>query len=338
MRIGLNPNKDKSLEPSRYIHQIVIPVYIPNLEGYFKDSLKILKLCLASLFNTVHNKTFVTIVNNGSCNEVKKYLETLFNSGNVQELIHSENIGKLNAIIKGLVGNDIKLVTISDADVLFLPNWQNETVKVFINVPQAGVVGIVPQFKMYENHCGNVIYDTVFNKKLQFFPVKNPEALKQFYKSIGWDNNYNQDYLAYNLGLEIKPDLKVLIGSGHFVATYKKDMFSEITSFLGHKLGGTSEIYLDKAPLKKGYWRLTTQDNYAYHLGNVFEDWMQVPPKHENFQEQEKVVSNFNKNKKISRFSYFLKNRLFIKFFSISFFNTLFLKWKGLPKQMVKKY
>lgn len=336
MRVGLNPNKDKLKEKSEYLHQVIIPVYIPNEEGYFKDSLKILKLCIKSLLSTIHNKTFITIVNNGSCKSVKKYLESLFNEGEIQELIHSENIGKLNAIIKGLVGNDIELVTISDADVLFMPNWQDETVKIFNNVSKAGVVGIVPQFKMYENYCGNVICDNLFNKKLKFLPVKNPDSLKKFYDSIGWEHNYNQDYLKYTLGLEFSQDLKVLIGSGHFVATYKKDMFKNIVSFLEHKLGGNSEEYLDKEPLKKGYWRLTTLDNFAYHMGNTLEDWMEVIPTLSEYKKE--VLSNFNINKETSRFSYFLKNRLFIKLFSIPFLNRLFLKWKGLPNDMVKRY
>lgn len=337
MRVGLNPNKDQSLPTSNYLHQIVIPVYVPNQEGYFKDSLKILKLCIASLLNTVHSKSFITIVNNGSCQEVKEYLESLFNNGNIHELIHTENIGKLNAIVKGLVGNDIELVTISDADVLFLSNWQQETIKVFNSVPQAGVVGIVPQFKMYEAYCGNVIYDTIFNKKLKFLPIKNPEALKKFYDSIGWNNNYNQDYLAYHLGLEIGSDLKVLVGSGHFVATYKKNMFNNITSYLGHKLGGDSEIYLDKAPLKKGYWRLTTQDNYAYHMGNTFEDWMEVIPEKEK--NNEKLISNFKTNTRTNKVVYFLKNRLLVKvIISMPFLNRFFIIWKGLPKEMAKRY
>lgn len=336
MRIGLNPNKDSVIECSKYIHQVVIPVYIPNQEGYFKDSLRILKLCVESLLITIHNKTFITIVNNGSCQGVKQYLESLFNTEKIQELVHSENIGKLNSIIKGLVGNDIELVTISDADVLFLPCWQQETAKVFNNVPNAGVVGIVPQLKMYEANCGNVIIDNVFSKRLKFIPVKNPKALKQFYKSIGWDSNYNKDYLAYNLGLKINPNLSVLIGSGHFVATYKKDIFSAITSFLGHKLGGTSEAYLDKAPLIKGYWRLTTLDNYAYHMGNTLEDWMKEIPMSKNVKKE--VIANFRINKKVNNFEYFFKNRLFVKLFSVGFLNRFFLKWKGLPKTMVKRY
>lgn len=267
MRVGFNPHKDEPQQDSEFTHQVIIPVYIPNQEGYFKDSFAILKLCLESLFATIHKKTFITIANNGSDTSITQYLDTLLQQNKIHELIHTENIGKLNAILKGLAGNRIELVTISDSDVLFLPNWQAETVKVFQHVPNAGVVGIVPQFKMYESNCGNVIFDNLFNRRLKFFEVKNKEALIQFYDSLGWERNYNQDYLKYNLGLEINSDFKVLIGSGHFVATYKKDIFDEIISYIGFKMGGTSEGYLDKLPLKKNYWRLTTEDNYAYHLG-----------------------------------------------------------------------
>jgi hypothetical protein len=334
MRVGFNPHKDEPQQDSEFTHQIIIPVYIPNQEGYFKDSFAILKLCLESLFATIHKKTFITIANNGSDTSIAQYLDTLLQQNKIQELIHTENIGKLNAILKGLAGNRIELVTISDSDVLFLPNWQVETVKVFQHVPNAGVVGIVPQFKMYESNCGNVIFDNLFNRRLKFFEVKNKEALIQFYDSLGWERNYNQDYLKYNLGLEINSDFKVLIGSGHFVATYKKDIFEEIVSYIGFKMGGTSEGYLDKLPLKKNYWRLTTEDNYAYHLGNTLEDWMLVS----DATHTEIPYSGFNKNIKLNPVLYFIKNRVFVKFISIKWIMRLFLRYKKIPKQLIRKY
>ena len=68
MRIGYNPHKDELIPQSNYQHQVVIPVYVPNEEGYFVDSFKIFQLCMESLFATIHNKTFITLVNNCSCN------------------------------------------------------------------------------------------------------------------------------------------------------------------------------------------------------------------------------------------------------------------------------
>lgn len=336
MRVGYNPHKDQPLNAPDYIHQVVIPVYIPNEEGYFKDSFKILKLCINSLVATVHTKTFISIVNNGSCKAVKEFLNELYEQNIIQELIHTENIGKLNAILKGIAGNKIALVTIADADVLFMNNWQLETIKVFEKVPKAGVVGIVPQFKMYENHCGNVLLANLFKKKMRFCTVKNKEALVRFYDSLGWDRNYNQDYLHYNLALTINPELKVLIGSGHFVATYKKDIFENMVSYIGYKMGGDSEGYLDKLPLEKDYWRLTTHDNYAYHMGNVYEDWIVVPAD-SNCKNTFSSMEIY-KRSKVSAVAYFFKNKLFVKFLSVGWTNKLFLHWKKLPKQMINNF
>jgi hypothetical protein len=335
MRIGYNPQKDKVQKESRFLHQIIIPVYIPHQEGYFKDSFVIFQLCLDSLFATIHKKTFITIVNNGSGNFVKDYLDELLKKNKIHEVIHTQNIGKLNAILKGLAGNNIELVTISDADVMFLPNWQTETVKVFNQLPKVGVVGIVPQFKTYKSNCGNLIFDNFFNKKMKFIPIKNPKALVRFYDSIGWARDYNQDFLEFSLGLEINLDLKVYVGSGHFVATYKKDVFQEITSYIGYKLGGNSEGYLDMAPLQKGYWRVTTYDNYAYHLGNTLEEWMEMEPQCSNINEF--ISNDFMTNRKVSFINSFIKNRLFVKIFFIKGVSSLFLQWKGLPKEMIKK-
>ena len=162
MRVGNNPHKDKETTHANYLHQIVIPVYIPNLEGYFKDSFQILQLCVNSLLETVHNKTFITIVNNGSCIEIQNYLDDLYENHKIHEIIHTENIGKLNAILKGISGNNIPYVTISDSDVLFCENWQKETMKVFYSFNKAAVVGITPQFKTYETNCGNVLFENYF--------------------------------------------------------------------------------------------------------------------------------------------------------------------------------
>lgn len=336
MRIGSNPNKEISQSESLFMHQIIIPVYIPHEEGYFIDAFRILEICLNSLFNSIDSKTYITIVNDGSCAKVIKYLDKLFSEKKINELIHTQNVGKINAVFKGLSGSNIKLVTIADSDVLFLDNWQSETVNVFSKIPKAGVVGIVPQFKMYESNCGNIIFDNLFNKKLKFIPIKSINALVNFYDSIGWDKNYNQDYLKLGLGLEYD-NLKCFIGSGHFVATYKRDMFEEIFTYIGgKKAAGIGEVYIDKKSLEKGYWRLTTHDNYAYHMGNVYEDWMIVP--HINKVSIDFSSIDFKKNKKVSYRSYFIKNRLFVKLITIKWIVKLFLQWKKLPKEMIKNY
>lgn len=338
MRVGYNPHKDKEHKIEDYLHQIVIPVFIPNLEGYFSQSLQVFEYCLESLWATVHEKTFITIVNNGSCKEVKEYIDTNHKNGKIHEVIHTVNVGKLNSVLKGLVGHNFPLVTISDSDVLFCSGWQQATSDVFINFPKAGVVGLTPQFKMFENGCGNVIAENLFSKVMQFSKVKNPKALELFYESIGWDTNYNHDYLKYTLAIS-NNQCEALIGTGHFVATYKKSLFDEVTSYVGYKMGGNSEGYLDVAPLQKGLWRLCTAENYAYHMGNVPEDWMKDELQRSKAAFHSEPVSfETVPLSSVSSFEYLLKHRLFAKIFSNKRFKKWFYILKGLPKEMIDNY
>lgn len=340
MRKGFNPHKDKPQEKSEFVHQVILPVYIPNQEEYFKDSFRIFQLCLESLCKTIHNKTFISVINNGSCIEVETYINDLFACQRIHEIIHTTNIGKLNSIIKGLVGNEIELVTISDSDVLFLPNWQQETVKIFNGFPKAGVVGIVPQFRNFSHLCGNVILENFFSKKMKFVPVKNQDALLNFFQSIGWEENqhYNKAHLKWNLTIE-NQNILAVIGSGHFVTTYKRELFNDVKTYFGYKLGAETERYLDEMPLKYDLWRLTTYDNFAYHMGNTYDDWMsKTVDEIDCNASKHYVLLKVFKTKKISKASFFIKNKLFIKLFNFNPFRRFFYKIKGLPKEVISKY
>ena len=171
------------------------------------------------------------------------------------------------------------------------------------------------------------------NEKLAFSPVKNLTALKKFYISIGWGEYVENECLEVTLTLE-NNSYKAVVGSGHFVATYKKEIFKEIVTYIGYKLGGDSETYLDEIILKFGLWRLTTYDNYAYHMGNVHEKWMDETL--HSFEKKEISITSLTNKRNIKRESkigFFIKNVLFIKFFNKRKYRRLFYKYKGMPKQ-----
>ncbi len=338
MRVGFNPHKDKPHENSDYLHQIILPVYIPNQESYFKDSFAILKLCLESIFITIHNKTFITIVNNGSCQEITDYLNQLHKQNSVQEIIHTTNIGKINAVLKGIAGNNFSIITISDADVLFLNNWQKATYAVFEAFPKAGAICPTPSSRSLRTHTANIYWDLFFSNKLKFREVINPEGLKRFAQSVGNSDFYNKVQLQKQLTVE-NNNTTAVIGAGHFVTTYRSTVFNNLkNNFTNYKLGGTSESqFLDIPVVTKGFWRLSTADNYTYHLGNVLEDWMQV--------EINNLVKNQTENsfelKKIkssSSISSFLKNKVFAKFILNKKIMKHFLIWKGLSKPEAENY
>src|SRR5690606_4175673 len=167
MRIGQNPSKNEKVQESFFYHQVIVPVYISKDLDYFKDALSILKYSLESLIISSHQHTFITVVDNGSDEFTKQYLRSLFHSGKIHELIHTNKIGKVNAILKGLVGHNFKLITIADADVLFDAKWQSETYKVFNAFPKAGVICPTPSSKSFRTLTANVWFDLLFSKKLR---------------------------------------------------------------------------------------------------------------------------------------------------------------------------
>ena len=267
MRIGLNPNKDIKNFKDKFSHQVIIPVFIPSHDDYFMDALKILEKSLNSIFKTVHSRTFISVVSNGSSKKTESFLNTLYENGSIHELIFTENIGKLNSIYKALGGHNIPLVTITDADVIFVSGWQEETFKLFTNFPKTGTVGLIPQFLSYQSHCHNLLFDFLFSKDLKFGKVEDPKGLKHFYNSLGWKDDYPRSRLKYILYLEINR-IKAIVGSGHVVATYRRELFNTVKFFNPYKMGGNSESLLDELASKFGLYRFTTVKNYAYHLGN----------------------------------------------------------------------
>lgn len=339
MRIGFNPHKDKIQEASDYLHQVIIPVYIPNQEGYFKDSFAILKLCLDSLFKTIHSKTYVTIVNNGSDTIVVDYLDLLLKENKIQELIHTDNIGKMNAVLKGLAGHKFELVTISDSDVLFLADWQKETYQVFQIFPKVGSVSPCPNSKLIKYYTSNIIFDTFFSKSLAFRKVKNPQAMMCFASSISNPNLFNECHLSKYLTIG-NNGFFAMIGGGHFVSTYRSDIFSKQDwRPSDYKLGGDSESeLLDKPFAVHGYWRLSTADNYVYHMGNTTEDWMFKSVEDLNGQSM-----TYDKVPLLAK----IESNAFMNWFKIKIFSRilfrksiwrLFLRYKGLTKEEAASY
>ncbi|MEW5676298.1 glycosyltransferase family 2 protein [Flavobacterium enshiense] len=338
MRIGFNPSKNKEVAEHDFFHQVIIPVYIPNFEGYFKDSFQIFKYSIESLFKTSHHQTYFTIINNGSCREVTDYLDQLYKEAKIQELMHTTAIGKLNAILKGVTGHNFPLVTITDADVLFLNNWQQSTYDVFETFPKAGVVSTTPNSKMVRYLTSGILFDNLFSKQLFFTDVKNPKALSAFAHSIGKPDLFNVEHLKKILTLS-KGEQKAVVGAGHFVATYKGSVFDNWTTrFSVHSLGGKSiNNLLDKPIAEKGYWRLSTQDNFTYHMGNVPEDWM-ISELNDLVVCNQKVNLPNLVNHKENYISAYVKVKLFSKVIFNKFVWKWFIAGKGLTKVQAEKY
>jgi hypothetical protein len=162
--------------------------------------------------------------------------------------------------------------------------------------------------------------------------------MTRFANSIGWpwlDIKY-KDVIAT---LKAKNGTIAVLGSSHFVATYKREVFDEMPKGNSlFQLGGDSEfLYTDLPVLKKGGYRLSTYDNYAYHMGNKLETWMTA--KFENLLNNEKdnEIPVFKTLKK-PIFDAVLLEKIFKFLISFSFISKRILAQKGLTKQQIKNF
>jgi hypothetical protein len=276
MRKGDNPIRDQRIAKTDTQHTVVIPYFISK-DSYFEDTLKILEYCLSSLKSNSCYHSNVHVVANGSHSAlVQQQLCDFMEQGLIDDLsIITRPIGKVNAILSVLRNVRSSYVTITDADVLFLPSWDEHVFDVFHHFPKAAAVSPVPIFRTYNRLTANIWWDYFFSSKLRFTPVKDKDSLTKYAKSIGWpwlDDKFKTSYMT----LSSKKGFKAVVGNGHFCVTYNTSVFKalpyENTEFI---LGGDSEHkYLDQpAALCDGY-RLATLSNHAYHMGNQAEPWM----------------------------------------------------------------
>lgn len=341
MRKGVNPTKGGKLvvkEPCH--HRIIIPVHIPHENDYFKDAYKIFELCLFSILKTAKSKVKVSIISNKSSHEINQRLLKFCDANDIDELIiEKEGIGKINSLLKAIRTVEERLITITDADVLFLNNWENEVVNVFEAFPKAGAVCPVPVYRKHMDLTANIWSKYLFSNRLKFQNVKDVNALEMFAKSIGW--THLPEEFGDSIGtLQSKKGKTAVLGCSHFVATYKREVFDalpkENSAFL---IDGDSEfLYMDKPVVLMGGYRLSTYTNNAYHLGNVFEPWMQDAFK--NLKEEKQTIIDYSKLSKLkySKLKYVLTGKIFKRLVKQKGILRFVLRKKGLTKTQVFNY
>jgi len=241
----------------------------------------VLTICLESLFSTT-NTTFtnITIINNNSCKQVHDLITRYMLEGKVDKYVQlSENRGKVEPILNEAKSCNEEFITISDADVFFREGWFQETIELF-KVFDAGVVMPLPVPNLHSYYNIKSIVNLFLTNGLKKEKVVDIKDMKEFEKSIGSNilkKYYDQQYIIK------KDNILACLGSGHFVATYDKSLFSFID--ISKKVpfvfqNGQEEFFLDNLSLRTGTLRIGTTKSYVYHMGNT------IP----NF----KINSNFN--------------------------------------------
>lgn len=321
MRTGSNPQKIQKKIGLKANHRVIVVVFIPELTGYYKNSQDVFKLCLKSLVTANKGDYAITVVNNGSCPEVHDFISN-YSAGQIDTVIHhSYNIGKIDAMIGAARGAREELITLTDSDILFIKNWDFATRNIFSNFKKAGSVSPIP-FRHGLFYGTSSALKEILLGRLKFSYEMIPENFEdqnKYLSSINWNNEKNNEV---RWPVIEKNKIKAIVGSGHQVLTIKREMlFTTVPKTPSLTLvGGDSELkYVDEPIDKAGLMRLSTFNNYAYHIGNQVESWMNGLLSSENFKEENhsNVESTKERKKTIPHRTYIIRKHLIKKLFKI---------------------
>jgi hypothetical protein len=294
MRVGMNPQKQSKKIQLKCQHRLIIVVFIPSLDGYYKNILDVFKLSLNSAITTTNLNCAITVVNNASCNEVGVYLDSVLGNNSIDTVIHhKENIGKIDALIGAARASREPIITVSDVDILFKQGWQIEIEKIFEVIKNVASVSPIP-CRNFINYETSSTFNQIFFKRVKFKYQSIPEnhiTQNMFLESFHWelekDKNVKWPVIESN-------GVRAIVGSGHQILSMRRELFfttvPQDPSLV--LVGNNSEfLYCDQPINMSGGMRLATYNNFAYHMGNTAEKWM--------YEIQDENIKNigFNKTK-----------------------------------------
>lgn len=277
-RIGVNPARGKTTDyrPSRIT--ITMLTYIPSLEGYFENRLEVLKLVIASLNAHTPLPHDLMIFDNGSCQEVLVYLNSLKRQGAVNYLLLShKNIGKIDALRILFEAAPGDVIAYSDDDIFFYPGWLEAQLELLECFPNVGMVSGTP-VRDAAGHANRSLEKLAYQDHSGFQVIKERRIPDDW--EIDWALSTGRDPSAHLEATRDQMDLvfrveksggefvEAIAGANHFQFVGRKEIILKALpqGWSGRLMGAMLE--LDEAIDSLGYLRISTAGRFTRHLGN----------------------------------------------------------------------
>ncbi len=279
-RIGQNPAKlgMKTYQPHKL--GIATVTYIPSQEGYFRDSLAILKLTLNSLIRNTAEPFDMLVFDNGSCREIKSELTKLHQEGLIRWLVLSgENLGKTGAQNWIFSAMPNEWICYTDSDVLFRKGWIEASREIIKHFPSAGMVGAQPCFFDVLKGKGQAHLQLLSSSGYTLKSYKpDDDVIEEYCRGINATQELATKYRACQLEIVQvdKNGFQAGLGASHMQFLVPSELAHHILP-LPHLSGLSQEEdrQLDLRIDQTGRLHLSTLKPYVVHIGNVLDEWAQ---------------------------------------------------------------
>jgi glycosyltransferase involved in cell wall biosynthesis len=257
--------------------------HIPFLEGFYAQSLDILRLSLASLRDHADEELDLWVFDNGSCPEARAFLLEEAAQGRVDRLILSgENVGILGAhnVLFSAIPNEI--IAYADSDVYFHPGWLRACLTVLEAFPNAGLVTGVPVRSAAAEavHSGLAWAASASAVQHETGHLIPPEWIADFCVGTGRETQrYLEEWQAQTDHRLTYAGVTAYAGASPFQFVGRKAALASALPLHDDWLLRAGEFLarMDAA----GYLLLATNGLYVHHLGNTLTpEWRAVAERH----------------------------------------------------------
>jgi glycosyltransferase involved in cell wall biosynthesis len=272
MRAGQNPAKFLD-ERSKKTERITVAIltYIPYLQGYYAETLEVLKACLWSLQEHTKLPHDLFVFDNGSGNETREFLEGLYKEGAIDYLfLSNQNLGKGRAwdlIFSAAPG---EIIAYADSDVYFEDGWLQNALEVLETYPKVGMVTCRPMRTYEEGHTATVEWARQDpGVELDEGGYLDWETFREHDVSLGQDVQQVRKRFESTHDTRITyKGVEAYAGAAHWqFVSYKHVLNQFLPLGIERPLGDDRK--LDNAINEAGYLRLMMTQPLVRHLGNT---------------------------------------------------------------------
>lgn len=274
MRTGVNPYKSLQIEKKLNGITLGVLVNIPNVEGYYKNAMRVMEDCLRSAKDNTALEFDLLVADNNSTGEVKELLYRFQDEGLIRILIQNRtNIGRTNGVRQILSSSPGDYVGYSDCDIYFKKGWLEKEIELLREIPNAGFVSGMPN-RSFTNYFTDftkkyVTEDNGFNvEQGKLIP---DETIRSFAESLGYED-ISEPISIWDKNEDIRINYNGLIayvGASHMQFMVKKELVNKLPVVRFEKLTGCNEEIVDKYVDTYGYLRLSTSEPVIHHMGNI---------------------------------------------------------------------
>jgi glycosyltransferase involved in cell wall biosynthesis len=277
MRTGSNPAKSGIPAYTPHDLGVALITYIPFTEGYFTNSLQILKYQIESLRASTPEPFDLLIFDNGSCDEIAAELKALHDQKSVDWLILSRhNMGKAGAWNWIFAAMPNPLICYADSDVLFRPGWLEVSRAVLNAFPQAGMLSAQPNFYDVMDGQGRAhlkLRDDPEIELVEYWPERS--IIDEYCLGIGASDDVAAPFYQKSLpALRRKGgDAQAVIGASHMQFIIPREIARQAVPLPATRgLLRTETMALDFKVDALGYLHLSTPLPYVFHMGNTINE------------------------------------------------------------------